>query len=95
MNVFLHLMVDCSEILCVGLSNLKNSILLSYFLYMVSIKSYFHVNADVEILCLNLNNLRIINCIKILATKSNFMGLKSLYTKFQIPVIKMSKDIHF
>ena len=43
------------------------------------------MNTNVEISCLNLNNLRIINCIKILAAKSNSMGMKSMYTKFQLP----------
>ena len=41
------------------------------------IKSYLHVDTDVEISCLNWNNLGIINCIKILAAKSNTMGQKS------------------
>ena len=31
MNVFIRLKVDCSEIGCVGFSNIKNSILLSDF----------------------------------------------------------------
>ena len=74
MNVFFHL----SEILCVEFSIPKNSILLPNFLYMIWIKSYLHVNTNVEISCLSWKNLGIINCVKVLAAKSNSMGLKSL-----------------
>ena len=41
-------------------------------------QSHLQVNTNVDFLCLNLKNLRIIKCIKILAEKSNWMGLKSL-----------------
>ena len=78
MNVFFHLKVDCFDILCAEFLNSKNSILLPDFLYMVWIQNYLLVNSNVEILSLNWNKLGIINCIKILATKSNFMGVKSL-----------------
>ena len=57
MNVFLHLKVDCSEILCVGLSDPRNSILLPDFRYVVWIKCYLHVNTNAEISCLNWGNL--------------------------------------
>ena len=67
MNVVFHPKVDCSEILCVGFSNSKNPILLSNFLYMVWIKSYFYVETNVEMSCLNWNNLGVINCIEIVA----------------------------
>ena len=76
-NVFFLFKVDCSEILCVGIR--KNSILLPNILYMVWIKSYLHVHTNVEILCIKWNNLGIINCIKLLAAKSNSMGLESLF----------------
>ena len=78
MNAFFHLKVDCSEILSIGFSNAKNSILLPNVLHMVWIKGYLYVNANAEISCLNWNNVGIINCIKNLAAKSNSMGLKSL-----------------
>ena len=92
--VFIHLKVDCSEILCVGFSNPKNSILSGVW-YMIWIKSYLHVNVNVEISCLNLNNLRIISCIKILAAKSNFTSLKSLWTKCQLPPHKDERKHSF
>ena len=78
MSVFFHLKVNCSEILCVGFSSPKNLILLPDFLYVVWVKCYLHVNTNVEISCLNRNNLGIINCIKILAVKPNSKGLKCL-----------------
>ena len=78
MNVLFYLKVDCSEILCVGFSNPKNSVLPPSFLYMICIKSYPYVNINVENLCLNWNNLGIMNSIKILAAKSNSVGLNSL-----------------
>ena len=62
---------------------------------MVWIKSYLHINTHVEISCLNWNNLGIINCIKILAAKSNFMGLKFLWTKFQLPPKKDERKHSF
>ena len=52
---------------------------------MFWIKSYLHVKSNVEISCLNWNNLGIINDINILAAKSNSLHLKSLKTKFQLP----------
>ena len=51
---------------------------------MVGIKSYLHVNTNAEISCLNLNNLRIISFIKILAAESNSTGLQSLLTNFRL-----------
>ena len=53
--------------------------------YMVWIKSYLHVNTNVEISCLSWNNLGIINCIENVSAKPNSMGLKSLQIKFQLP----------
>ena len=46
-----------------------------------------HLNTNVDISCLNWNNLGIINVIKIVEAeaKSNSMGLKPLQTKFQLP----------
>ena len=82
MNVSFHPKVDCS--LCVWFSYPKNSILLSDLWCMVWIKSCLHVNSNLEIFCLNWNNLEIINCIKILAAKSNSDCLKSLQTKFHV-----------
>ena len=58
-------------------------------------QSYLHVNTNVEISCLILNNLGIINCIKNLAEKSSSMGLKSLYTKFQLPPRKDKRKYSF
>ena len=95
MNVVFHLKEGCSEILCLGFSNPKNSILLPNFSYMLWIKSYLYVNTSVEISYLNWNNLRIINCIKILAAKSNSMGLNYLYTKFQLPSHKDERKHSF
>ena len=89
MNIFIHRKVDCSEIVCVGFSNSKNSNLLPGFLMY----DYLHVNYNIEISCLNLNNLRIINCIKILATKFGSMGLKSLQAKFQLSLIDERKHL--
>ena len=62
---------------------------------MVWIESYLHVNTTVEMLCLNWNNLGVINCIKILAAKSNSMGLKSLWTEFQLPPHKDERKHSF
>ena len=59
------------------------------------IKRYLHVNTNVEISFLNWNNLGVINFIKDLTAKSNSMGQKSLWTKFQFPLIKMRENIHF
>ena len=84
MNVLLYLKVDCSEILCVGFSDETNSILLPNVSYNIWIKNYLNVNTNVEISCFNLNNLRIINIIKILAAELSSMVLKSLQTKFQL-----------
>ena len=72
MNVFFHLKVNCSETLCAGFSKHAR------FLIRGLDPSYLLVNTNVEISCLNWNNLGIINCIKILAVKSNSKGLKSL-----------------
>ena len=94
-NVFFYLKVGCSEILGVEFSNPKNSILLPNFLYMVWIKSYLHVNTNVEISCLNWNNLGIITCIKILAAKWNSMSLESLQTKLQLPPHKDERKHSF
>ena len=70
--------MDCPEILSIRHSKAKNSILLSDFCCMVWIKSYPHVNTNVEIYCLNRDDFGIIIFIKILASKSNSLGLKSL-----------------
>ena len=63
---------------CEAFSNSKNSILLPDFLLMAWIKSYLHVNTNIDISRLNWNNLGIINYMKILEAKSNSVGLKSL-----------------
>ena len=62
---------------------------------MVWIKSYLHVNTNVEISCLNWNDLGIINCIKLLAAKLSYMDLKSLWTKFQLPSHKDERKQSF
>ena len=62
---------------------------------MVWIKNYRYLNTSVEISFLNWNNLRIINCIKILAAKLNSMGLNYLYTKFQLPSHKDERKHSF
>ena len=77
--------MDCSETFCVVFSNPKKSILLSNFSYIFWMKSYLYVNTDVQISCSDWNNLGIINCIKLLTSKSKSMGKKSLQTKFQLP----------
>ena len=53
------------------------------------------VNTNVELSSLNWNNLGIINCIEILATKSNNMGLKPLWTKFQLSPPKYKRKHSF
>ena len=49
-----------------------------FLTYVVWIKSYPHVDTNVEISCLNRNNFGIIKFIKLLAAKSNSLCLKSL-----------------
>ena len=53
--------------------------------HFIWIKSYLHVDTNVDISCLNWNNLGIITCIRILAVKSNSKRMQSLWTKFQPP----------
>ena len=76
-------------------SNAKNSILLPNFLYKVWVKSYPHVNTNVEISCLNRNNFGIIKFIKILATKSNSLALKCLWTNFRLSPSQDEREYSF
>ena len=78
--VFFHLKVDCPEGFSVGFSSPKNSMLVPdlQLRYMVWIKNYPHASTNVEISCLNRNDFGIIKFIKILAAKSNSLGLKTL-----------------
>ena len=52
---------------------------------MVWIRSYLHVNKNVEISCFNRNNFEIIKCLKILARKIEFSEFENSADKISIP----------
>ena len=55
---------------------------------MVWIKSYRHVDTNVEISCLNLNNLGIINCMKNSGREIEFYGSEISVDKISAPSSK-------
>ena len=76
MNVLLHLKLDFPAILSVRFSGPRNSILLPEFYIWCGSKVICNLTHLSNFFCLNTKNLESIRYIKILAAKSNSMGLR-------------------